>query len=141
MTAEQVKANVVSKVTGVAPRDYFATEPARFADAIGKEIAQALHSRPAQSASYPTKEPRLKELDALSQKYYDRPFVELDVDKRNELREELTDSDPEPAPEKTAHTVELEEALESYKLGFSNVLVYRVFKALEARLAVLEGRL
>jgi hypothetical protein len=127
MTPEQVKASVVGKVTGkLGP-----------VPLVDPELSQAL----AQLAPYKTKEPRLKELDALSEKYYDRPFVELDVDKRNELREELADSEPEPAPEKAVFTAELEEALDSYKLGFSNVLVYRAFKALEARLASLEGKL
>lgn len=42
-------------------------------------------------ADFPTKEPRLKELDALSWKRYGRPFVELDADTRKELREDLYD--------------------------------------------------
>ena len=36
-----------------------------------------------------TKEPRLEELDTLSWERFNRPFVELDVDYRNELRQEL----------------------------------------------------
>lgn len=39
-----------------------------------------------------TKNPNLAELDRLSQDRYDRPFVELDVDKRMELEEEVRDA-------------------------------------------------
>lgn len=51
-------------------------------------------------ASYPTKEPDLARLDALSQKHYDRPFVELDADQRKELREELAESGTKTASQK-----------------------------------------
>lgn len=45
---------------------------------------------------YPTKEPRLAELDAKSWERYSRPFVELDADQRAELREEVYN---QPIPE------------------------------------------
>ena len=47
------------------------------------------HAQHLEITMYQTKEPRLAELDALSWERYARPYVELDVDKRNELREEV----------------------------------------------------
>jgi hypothetical protein len=117
MTPEQVKASVVAKVTGnygemsVLEAAENPNHPSHAQPSRGPDIWDIAPPAPAQSA---------------------RPFLSRDG---SDIVFE------EPAPEKAVHTAELEEALESYKLGFSNVLVYRAFKALEARLAVLEGRL
>jgi hypothetical protein len=45
-----------------------------------------------------------------------------------------------PAPEKTVFTAELQEAFDSYKLGYPNVLMYRAYKALEMRVNKLEEK-
>jgi hypothetical protein len=109
MTPEQVKASVVSKVTGkLGPIPLVDPE-------LSQALANSEHDRPDAARG-----PDIWDIAPPVPAHY---------------------AQPEPAPEKAVFTAELEEALDSYKLGFSNVLVYRAFKALEARLASLEGRL
>jgi hypothetical protein len=128
MTPDEVKARVVSKVTGklgpVPLVDPELTEA--LAKAIQEDTSNGL-LRPAQPVQTPM----------------EAEFAKHGIAAVNTTTEQVVavHSVRIAKLEDTVHTAELQEALESYKLGFSNVLVCRAFKALEARLASLEGRL
>lgn len=54
---------------------------------------------------YLPKNPNLAELDRLSQDRYDRPFVELDVDQRAELEDEVRDALDEARADHRPHSL------------------------------------
>jgi hypothetical protein len=106
--AEQVKARIVSAVTGQA-----------VVPSIQAEAGEDRPLRATPAIRYYAEDTSAPE-----------PFVPTE-------QQAFAKPDAQSAP---SLAPELQEGLDAFRLGFANVYVYRAFKALEARVAKLEGR-